>query len=68
MGAESTLRFRLVPRLQVAAWISLVVLLAALALLVYAAVLGMINPGPSPASEPLLMGPFRWLSKETPAA
>ena len=65
MGAESSLHFRLVPMLHVAGWISLVALLVALALLAYAVLLGLINPDPSPASEPLLMGPFRWLSEKS---
>ena len=60
MGAESSLRFRLVRMPHVAAWISLAVLLVGLGLLAFAVLLGMTNPGPSPASEPVLMGPFRW--------
>jgi hypothetical protein len=64
MGAVLSLRFRraLVPRAAVR--ISLVVLVGALGLLAFAAVLGLINPDPSPASERLLMGPFRWIPPE----
>lgn len=68
MGAESSLRFRRVLMPHGVAWISFAVLLAALALLAFAALLGLINPDPSPASEPLLMGPFRWLSEESGSA
>ena len=62
MGVESSLHF---PRGQprpAATWISLVVLIVVLGLLAYVVVLGLTSPGPSPASEPLLTGPFRWQS------
>ena len=60
MGAESSLRFRLVHMPHVVAWISLAALLVVLGLLAFAVLLGTTNPDPSPGSEPLLMGPFRW--------
>ena len=60
MGAESLLPSRrvLIPRATF--WISLAVSLVALALLAFAVLLGLISPGPSLESEPVLMGPFRW--------
>lgn len=62
MGAESQLRFRPGRTLHTVAWISLAALLVALGLLAFVALLGLINPGPSPANEQLLTGPFRWAS------
>lgn len=63
MGAESLLRSRPALLVRGAAWIFLAVLLVGLALLGFAVLLGLISPDPSPANEPQLMGPFRWLPR-----
>ena len=60
MGAESLLHFLRVRDPQNRVSDSLVVLLVALVLLAFAAFLAAISADHSPASEPLLMGPFRW--------
>jgi hypothetical protein len=60
MGAESSLRSRPVLTQRVAVWISLVVFFVALVLLAFAVLLGLTSSDLSPASEPFLVGPFRW--------
>ena len=67
MGAESSLPFRRVRMPYATELIWLAVLLAALALLVFAVLLVPINPDLSPGSEPQLMGPFRWRPAPTGA-
>ena len=60
MGAASSLHFRHVRSPRAATWIVLAALLVGLALLVSAGLVGVTNPGHSPANEPALMAPFRW--------
>ena len=60
MGAESLLHFLRVRDPQTRVSDSLVVLLVALVLLAFAAFLAAISADHLPASESLVMGPFRW--------
>ena len=60
MGAASSLRFRHVLMPYAAVWTSLAVLLLGLGLLAFVVILGAMSQDPSPASEQLLIGPFRW--------
>jgi hypothetical protein len=64
MGAESSLHFRHVRSPRPATWIVLAALLVSLALLASAGLVGLTNPGHSPANEPTLMAPFRWPAEQ----
>jgi hypothetical protein len=61
MGVASSLLFQRVRRPRTAVWISLVALLIVLSLLAFVELLGLMSRDLSPVSDPVLVGPFRWL-------